>query len=434
MQKPLHHYITWRRAVGPIATLGVGLLVTLFFRYVSNAPIAAPLFLWVIVLSGYFGGRLSGLVSAAIAIAFGAVYLSEPDALFHYEPVAATRLIVLAIVAPAIALTVGLLHSRARRALAIESEARRAAEEANRELLVLRAALEQVDYGVVLLDNELRSLFINHAFRRMWNLTDEKAESRPAFVALLYHGRDTKAYAIAPTEIDTYVAQRMAAVRRGDETPLDLRLANGEVLRFKCKTLPSGGRMLSYSSITDLVRQAEELQKLATTDPLTGAYNRRHFFTLAEIEWMRFSRYDRPLSLLMIDVDNFKAVNDRLGHDAGDKVIAMIADACRREKRDTDVLARVGGEEFAMLLPETNAADAAKFAERLRREIAEPTARDFRKVARVTISVGVAQAGPDANGITKLMKQADNALYEAKRQGRDRVVVAGADGASRQVA
>jgi diguanylate cyclase (GGDEF)-like protein len=391
------------------------------------------LFLWAIVLSGYYGGRWSGLVSAAIAICFAAIYLSEPGALFHYQPAEATRLLVLAIVAPAIALTVGVLHARGRRALATESEARKTAEDANRELLVLRAALEQVDYGVVLLDDELRALFINRAFRKMWDLPDDKADARPAFIALLYHGRDTKAYAIPPTEIDAYVAQRMALVRRGDETPLDLALANGEVLRFKCKTLPGGGRMLSYSSITDLVRQAEELRTLATTDPLTGAYNRRHFFALAEAEWQRFSRYERPISLLMLDIDHFKAVNDQHGHDAGDRAIAMVADACRKAKRDTDVLARVGGEEFAILLPETNAADAAQFAERLRRAVVEPEARDIRQPAKVTISIGVAQASAEANSIAKLMKQADSALYAAKRQGRDRVVVAGA-ASDRQVA
>lgn len=434
MGKPLHRYVTWRRAVGPLATLGVAALLFPFFRFVSNAPIAAPVFLWAIVLSGYYGGRWSGLVSAAIAIAFGAFFLSEPGTLFHYQPVEATRLIVLALVAPAIALTVGLLHAREVRALATEREARAQVEEASRELKTLRAALEQVDYGVVLLDNELRAIFINQAFRKMWELPDEKADARPAFIALLYHGRDTHAYSVRPEEVDAYVAQRMASVRRGDEAPLDLRLANGEVLRFKCKTLPGGGRMLSYSSITDLVRQAEELRTLATTDPLTGAYNRRHFFALAEIEWLRFARYDRPISLLMLDIDHFKAVNDLHGHDAGDRVIAMVADACRKAKRDTDVLARVGGEEFAMLLPETNAADAAEFAERLRRAIAEPAARDIRQVAKVTVSIGVAQAGPEGNNIARLMKQADSALYEAKRNGRDRVVVAGVGSGNRQVA
>jgi len=304
---------------------------------------------------------------------------------------------------------------------------------ANSELLMLRAALEQVDYGVVLLDHELRALFINRAFRRMWNLPDEKADSKPAFVALMYHGRDTKAYAVPPGELDAYVAHRMALVRRGDERPLDLRLSNGEVIRFKCKTLPAGGRMLSYASVTDLVTQAEELQTLATTDPLTGVCNRRHFFALAEAEWTRFQRHERPLSMLMIDIDHFKAINDRLGHDTGDKAIVHVAELCRATKREGDILARVGGEEFALLLPETSCKDAAVVAERLRGLVADADTAHARKLPRMTISVGVAEAGGEVNSVPKLMKCADGALYEAKRRGRDRVAVAGTQ-EGRQVA
>ncbi len=426
-------HIGWKRAVGPLLTIAAAGLLALLFRYVTNAPIAAPIFLWAIVLSAYYGGLYSGLVSSAIAICFGVVYLSEPGTLFHFNGINFPRLLVLAIVGPAIAATVGLLHVREKRALRTERAARGEAERLNQELLVLRAALEQVDYGVVLLDDEQRAIFINRAFRRMWNLPDEKADSRPAFIALMYHGRDTKAYDVPPDELDRYVANRTALVRAGDETPLDLRLANGEVLRFKCKALPGGGRMLSYASVTDLVHQAEELQTLATTDPLTGVYNRRRFFALAEVEWARFCRYDRPLSMLMIDIDHFKSINDRFGHDVGDKVIMRVAEACREAKRDVDTLARVGGEEFAILLPETSAEDAARFGDRLRAVIAQPHVQDLHGLPAVTISVGVAEANGAGDSIPKLMKRADSALYAAKSGGRDRVAVDGSpDG--RQVA
>jgi len=425
--------IGWRRAVGPLATVAAGIFVLLMTRYLTPAPIGAPIFLWAIVLSAYYGGLWSGLVSAVIAISFGALYLSEPGQPFHFPPDNLLRLVVLAIVGTAIAATVGLLHVREKRALRTERAARHEAEVANRELSMLRAALDQVDYGVVLLDRELRALFINRAFRRIWNLPDEKADAKPAFIALMYHGRDTMAYAVPPDELDTYVAHRMALVRRGDEQPLDLRLSNGEVIRFKCKTLPGGGRMLSYASVTDLVTQAEELQALATTDPLTGVCNRRHFFALAEAEWTRFQRNKRPLSMLMIDIDHFKAVNDRLGHDAGDKAIVRVAELCRKAKREGDVLARVGGEEFAILLPETSIKDAAVMAERLRGLVADPNTASLQKLPHMTISIGIAQAGGGAGSIRKLMKQADGALYEAKRRGRDRVAIAGTE-AGREVA
>jgi PAS domain-containing protein len=130
------------------------------------------------------------------------------------------------------------------------------------ELLALQAALDEVAFGVVLLDAEMRAQFINRAFRRMWNLPDTKADSRPAFVALIYHGRDTHAYDVSPRNMDAYVAERVAQVRAGDSSPRDLRLANGAVVRFQCAMLPAGGRMLSYTIVTDIVRQADELRAL----------------------------------------------------------------------------------------------------------------------------------------------------------------------------
>ncbi|MBV9261822.1 MAG: PAS-domain containing protein, partial [Pseudolabrys sp.] len=121
------------------------------------------------------------------------------------------------------------------------------------ELLTLRAALDEIHVGIVLLDSETRAQFMNRAFRRMWRLSDEVADSKPPFVALMYHGRDTRAYAVPAEQLDAYVADRVALVKAGDTKPLDLRLANGEVIRVECAVLPSGGRLLSYTFITDIV-------------------------------------------------------------------------------------------------------------------------------------------------------------------------------------
>lgn len=425
--------MSWRRAVGPFATLAAVVGIALVDRHVTPLQAPGSILVWAIVLSAYFGGLASGLLSTAISLVFATVFLSEPGQLLHFAPEHATCLLILALTAPAIAATVGLLHAREARALRTERDAREIIEAANRELLVVRGALDEIADGIVLLDTELRAVFINRAFRRLWRLPDDKADSKPAFIALIYHGRDTQAYAVPREELNEFVAERMAMVRRGDETPLDLRLADGEVIRFKCKVLPGGGRMLSYASVTDLVRQADELHALASTDSLTGVSNRRQFFTLAEAEWSRHGRYDRPLSMLMIDIDNFKSVNDRFGHAVGDKVIQRLAEVCGAAKRDPDILARVGGEEFAMLLPETSAGDAAALAERLRGLIAME-ARWNQPLPAVTLSIGVAQARPGVDGIPELMRLADNALYEAKRLGRDRVVLAAPDRKDRRVA
>lgn len=130
------------------------------------------------------------------------------------------------------------------------------------ELMQLRTALDQVPLGVVLLDAELRAQFINRAFRDMWKLPDEKADARPAFVALMYHGRDTRAYELPGAELATYIAERVAMVKAGHPKPMDLRLSNGEVLRFQCTVLPAGGRMLCYTPVTDIVRRSDELEYL----------------------------------------------------------------------------------------------------------------------------------------------------------------------------
>lgn len=169
---------------------------------------------------------------------------------------------------------------------------------------------------------------------------------------------------------------------------------------------------------------ADHLENLAAVDELTGVYNRRHFETLARAELARFQRYLRPLSVLVFDVDHFKSINDRYGHAAGDKVLRLIAEACRSTKRPSDILARIGGEEFAVLLPETNLETACTLAERLRQEVIECAPRINNERLDLSVSIGVAEAKPNMLRIEALLQPADEALYEAKRTGRNRVCAA----------
>jgi diguanylate cyclase (GGDEF)-like protein len=221
--------------------------------------------------------------------------------------------------------------------------------------------------------------------------------------------------------MEAYVAERIALVRAGDTTPIDLHLSIGETIRFQCAALPEGGRTLTYTTITDLVRKAAQMQELATTDSLTGLFNRRQFTSLVHAEWDRFRRYQRPLSLITLDIDRFKSINDRFGHSAGDRVLAKIADICREGKRGADVLARVGGEEFALILPETQLSQAVAVAERLRHAICRHPLRVGGVSIDITASLGVAEAQPVMNEVDDLIERADQALYAAKRAGRNRV-------------
>jgi diguanylate cyclase (GGDEF)-like protein len=288
-----------------------------------------------------------------------------------------------------------------------------------RELRTLYAALDNVDSGLLILDRQLRAVYSNPALHRMFK-SHSAAEIRSR--AYSYDELLRAAYTASAVDLGDYVAKRLAWVRAGDPTPMDLAMNDGTVLRCHLAVLPDGGRMLIYSDVTDIVRHAQELQRLATTDGMTGIYNRRHFLALADLEWNRTSRYNRPLSFLIFDIDYFKSINDRYGHQAGDEVIVHLANLAGSCKRASDVLARIGGEEFALLLPETDLAQAEIMAERLRREIAtHPIATASHPIA-TTVSIGIAARSHEISNVSQLMKAADQALYEAKRAGRNRVV------------
>ncbi len=130
------------------------------------------------------------------------------------------------------------------------------------DLLSLRTALDEIPQGVVLLDANLRAQFINRAFRAMWRLPDTTADSRPAFVTLLGHGRDTHAYDLPDDVLEGYIEERLTQVREADPGPVDLRVTSGDIIRCQYTRLPAGRRMLSYTNVTDLVRRADNLESL----------------------------------------------------------------------------------------------------------------------------------------------------------------------------
>lgn len=175
--------------------------------------------------------------------------------------------------------------------------------------------------------------------------------------------------------------------------------------------------------ITERKRQDQKLQLQATTDGLTGIFNRGYFWTRANEELQRIQRYGGLCSLLMLDVDHFKQVNDNYGHAVGDAVLRWITRLCRAAIRDTDLFGRIGGEELAILLPELGAAEAVIVAERLRQSIYDNhfvTDDGLRIPLRV--SIGVAQHKTVEESLNELMVRADHALYRAKREGRNKVV------------
>lgn len=174
-------------------------------------------------------------------------------------------------------------------------------------------------------------------------------------------------------------------------------------------------------------RLFEEIQKIAMTDPLTSLFNRRKFFELADHEFERARRYQHPLSLIMMDIDFFKHVNDTFGHAAGDLVLKFIADKYQNSTRSVDILGRYGGEEFVILMPETTAEEAKMTAERLRLLIAYSPIQYGDKSINITLSFGVVELDAGCKNTEELLNRSDQALYYSKKTGRNRVTVWSAD-------
>ena len=166
-------------------------------------------------------------------------------------------------------------------------------------------------------------------------------------------------------------------------------------------------------------RLFEQAQKMAITDSLTNFYNRRYFIELANLEIRRSRRYGSPLTLIMFDIDDFKSINDRFGHLAGDRVLVNLCECFRNGTRDSDILGRYGGDEFVILMPETRLDQAAEAIERLRAQLATCLEPIGEPAAHVTVSVGLAQYCEPCKDIDELLRRADQALYQAKQAGRD---------------
>jgi diguanylate cyclase (GGDEF)-like protein len=208
------------------------------------------------------------------------------------------------------------------------------------------------------------------------------------------------------------------------------RLANGD-LKVKVSTRRTdelGSLINTFNEMVASLREKEALRELAIRDELTGLYNRREMGRILDMEMERYRRYQYSFSLVMIDIDHFKEVNDEYGHQAGDGVLKWLADIFTANLRSTEQMARYGGEEFVIILPQTNAGDAYRTTERMR-ELIENTPFKFRQDESglisipIKISSGIAEVPQDADTEDDLIKTADDALYEAKRTGRNRTVL-----------
>lgn len=266
-----------------------------------------------------------------------------------------------------------------------------------------------------------RIIYVNPAFEQLMGYTPEEVLGQSP---RMLNGPDTDShtrYRIRKalregkgirTEILKYAKD--GQTRWLDMNVVPLRDADGVITHFAC----------IERDLTRYKKIERQLANMALFDSLTGTLNRPAFYQHAEKEFARSKRYYRPLSVIMLDIDHFKSVNDKYGHHGGDQVLQIFAEACQEVIRNTDLMGRVGGEEFAMLLPDTPMKAAFNLAERLRERITKYPYLAGDMLIEITASLGVAELHSDDGDFKTLLQRADEALYNAKHAGRNRVKIA----------
>ena len=291
--------------------------------------------------------------------------------------------------------------------------------EARYQSTVMGAYLDESPDGILVVDANNSMKTWNRRFLEMWDIPQTVMEARDGESALTAVSDQL----VNPEGFVNRIRKLYASLDE-EEQASRIEMKDGRILERYSRGLRDHhgvywGRIWFYRDITEHERMTKELRRLSQTDPLTGAANRRVLMDLLREEFARTKRYRRPLSLLMLDLDRFKRVNDRYGHEAGDDVLKRFVEVSDQALRASDCLARMGGEEFAILLPETELEAAIGLAERLRRSVAALQFSANGAQFRVTVSIGVATSNVLDTAENQLLTRADKCLYAAKHAGRD---------------
>jgi diguanylate cyclase (GGDEF)-like protein/PAS domain S-box-containing protein len=279
--------------------------------------------------------------------------------------------------------------------------------------VIRHRVVEQLSDGVVIVDRRGRIIDFNPAAAEVFGIPQQTALNQPAsdFIKTqllpdLLNGRRTSAEITLGARAHHVAATSLSS---DADRPLEVALVFRDITARR-------------NAETALNKIKQEMEKYAHTDSLTGLANRRFFMQRLNEESERVKRGTQPLSVLVFDMDFFKRINDTYGHAIGDRVLQVIASVTLEVKRVSDIAARIGGEEFAMLLPDTDQQGAVKLAQRLRRTISEQIIADGDgRPIRVTASIGVATMSGTDRSLDQILTHADHALYRAKGAGRNMV-------------
>jgi diguanylate cyclase (GGDEF)-like protein len=294
---------------------------------------------------------------------------------------------------------------------------------------LLQAIYDISPDGVLVVDEKGEVLSHNLPFLTIWNLSPRLARTDDPAPSIK-GGADQTLLTRVLDQIqnpEAYLARVQQLYDHPEQADrCEITLKDGRTLERQSTVLRDGqqrymGRAWFFRDITAQKQHEAELVRLARYDALTGAANRRYFLERADQECTRSRRHQLPLSLMLVDLDHFKQINDQYGHAYGDEALKQFSAVVRGRLRDSDLLARIGGEEFVILMPSTALAGATLLAERLRLAMADQPLPVIDHLLPVRFSAGVTQFQGDDLDIETCLKRADEAMYRAKQSGRDRV-------------